>query len=114
MYLKQVELLVESIAVTPRSELIFTFNSPPNEYISLRLSRLRIIGANSKSTSPNVNVVWTAPSGSVVVQGQGTPEAVIKFSQSFTGGVVEVYAENACGTSDVTELFVGAVPAVIG
>lgn len=63
------------------------------------------------TTSPNANVVWTAPLGSVVIQGQGTPEAVIKFSQSFTGGLVEVYAENACGTSDITELFVGAVPA---
>ncbi len=43
-----------------------------------------------------VNYVWTAPYGAVILEGQGTSTVKIKFSQSFTGGDVEVYAENAC------------------
>lgn len=43
-----------------------------------------------------VNYVWTAPYGAIIMEGQGSTSVKIKFSQSFTGGDVEVYAENSC------------------
>jgi hypothetical protein len=53
---------------------------------------------------------WTAPFGAVILQGQGTNTVEIKFSQSFSGGLVEVYAENSCGVSQSSQLTVEATP----
>lgn len=43
--------------------------------------------------------IWTAPYGSVIIEGQNTSSVKIKFSQSFVGGDIEVVAENNCGVS---------------
>lgn len=57
-------------------------------------------------SSDNVSFIWTAPYGSVILSGQGTPNVQIKFSQSFVGGEIEVRAANECGESQNTEYYV--------
>lgn len=54
----------------------------------------------------NCNITWVMPYGSVVSRGQGTANITAKFSQSFTGGYIEVYAENGCGISQVNQYYV--------
>ena len=60
-----------------------------------------------------VNYVWTAPYGAVILAGQGTANVKIKFSQSFTGGDVEVYAENACAVGASESLTIAVGPSML-
>ena len=53
-----------------------------------------------------VNYVWTAPYGAIVLDGQGSSSVKIKFSQSFIGGDVEVYAENSCAVGPLNNVTV--------
>ena len=57
-----------------------------------------------------VSYVWTAPYGAVILEGQGTSSVKIKFSQSFTGGDVAVYAENACAVGETENLNIAIIP----
>jgi hypothetical protein len=61
---------------------------------------------NFSVTNLNCNITWVMPYGSVVSRGQGTSNITAKFSQSFTGGYIEVYAENRCGISEVNQYYV--------
>jgi hypothetical protein len=60
-----------------------------------------------------VNYVWTAPYGAVILAGQGTANVKIKFSQSFAGGDVEVYAENACAVGASESLTIAVGPSML-
>jgi len=60
-----------------------------------------------------VNYVWTAPYGAVILAGQGTSSVKIKFSQSFAGGDVEVYAENACAVGASESLTIAVGPSML-
>jgi hypothetical protein len=60
-----------------------------------------------------VSYVWTAPYGAVILEGQGTSSVKIKFSQSFTGGDVEVYAENACAVGQTENLNIAMIPSML-
>jgi hypothetical protein len=60
-----------------------------------------------------VNYVWTAPYGAVILAGQGTASVKIKFSQSFAGGDVEVYAENACAVGASESLTIAVGPSML-
>jgi hypothetical protein len=64
------------------------------------------------SGSQGVDFIWTPPYGAVILNGQGTSTVELKYSQSFTSGYLEVYAENACGASAIEQVFVNAVPDV--
>lgn len=43
-----------------------------------------------------LNYVWTVPYGAVIVNGEGSSRIKVKFSESFVGGDIEVYAESSC------------------
>ena len=58
----------------------------------------------SVNQSNDVTYNWVAPYGSVIMNGQGTETVSIKFSQSFNGGLVEVYSENGCGVSQLNQI----------
>ena len=58
----------------------------------------------SVNQSNGVTYTWSAPYGSVIMNGQGTETVSIKFSQSFNGGLVEVYGENGCGVSQLNQI----------
>lgn len=60
-----------------------------------------------------VNYVWTAPYGAIILAGQGTASVKIKFSQSFAGGDVEVYAENACAVGASESLTIAVGPSML-
>ena len=60
-----------------------------------------------------VSYVWTAPYGAVILEGQGTSSVKIKFSQSFTGGDVAVYAENACAVGPTENLTIAIIPSLL-
>ncbi|MFN5459249.1 MAG: T9SS type A sorting domain-containing protein, partial [Bacteroidota bacterium] len=47
---------------------------------------------------------WTVPYGTTILSGQGGPTMVLKFSAYYTGGILEVTADNQCGTSDPTTI----------
>ena len=53
------------------------------------------IAAVAGATSYN----WSAPRGSSIISGQGTPSISLSFSNSFNRGNLKVEASNACGTS---------------
>lgn len=57
------------------------------------------------------NIIWQQPFGSVIMSGQNTSDVEIKFSQSFTGGYVEVYSQNNCGVSSINQVYVDFPPA---
>jgi hypothetical protein len=54
--------------------------------------------------------IWQQPFGTVIMSGQYTSDVDIKFSQSFTGGYVEVYSENNCGVSPSTQKYIDFPP----
>ena len=60
-----------------------------------------------------VNYVWTAPYGAIILAGQGTASVKIKFSQSFAGGDVEVYGENACAVGASESLTIAVGPSML-
>jgi hypothetical protein len=68
-----------------------------------------IITYSLSESNPNTNFVWTAPYGSVIMSGQGTSNVQIKFSQSFIGGEIEVFAGNECGESDPTQYYINTL-----
>ncbi|MFN6036983.1 MAG: T9SS type A sorting domain-containing protein [Bacteroidota bacterium] len=60
---------------------------------------------NTYSVVPSYSGVtynWTAPFGTSILSGQGTSVMVLKFSSYYTGGQLEITADNLCGTSDPT------------
>jgi hypothetical protein len=48
----------------------------------------------------NVNYMWTVPFGAVILEGEGSSRIRVKFSESFVGGDIEVYAENSCAAGE--------------
>lgn len=68
----------------------------------------RIVSYSVENTG--LSYTWTAPYGSVIIEGQNTSTVKIKFSQSFVGGDVEVIAENNCGVSATSKCRVDIQP----
>ncbi|WP_075601894.1 PKD domain-containing protein [Saccharicrinis aurantiacus] len=54
------------------------------------------------------NYVWTPPAGISIISGNGTTSIITDIDRDFTGGYIQVYAENACGTSSLTEKWITA------
>ena len=65
----------------------------------------------SVSTTSGTSVNWTAPAGATVTGGQTSLNAVITFSNNFTGGNISVTAQNACGNSAPRTLTIKGSPA---
>jgi hypothetical protein len=53
---------------------------------------------------------WTAPAGTTIVSGQGTTSVTLSISGSFTLGVLQVVANNGCGSSAVRSLTLNSTP----
>ncbi len=56
------------------------------------------------SVSEATSYTWTIPANATLVSGQGTRNATLGFSSSFTNGMVTVMAENSCGSSEPVAL----------
>ncbi|WP_282038907.1 PKD domain-containing protein [Saccharicrinis aurantiacus] len=54
------------------------------------------------------NYVWTPPVGVTILSGNGTTNILTNIERDFTGGYMQVYAENACGASIVSEKWITA------
>lgn len=65
----------------------------------------------SVSSAPGTSINWTVPSGATITGGQSTPNAVISFSNNFTGGNISVTAHNTCGNSAPRTLNIKGAPA---
>jgi hypothetical protein len=61
-----------------------------------------------------ISYTWTAPTGASVSSGQGTTSVTILFTNAFTSGNVCVTANNACGSSAASCLFVTGASATPG
>ena len=65
-----------------------------------------IVNYSVIDTNSNLSFNWAAPYGSVILSGQGLSEVQIKFSQSFSGGYIEIYAENDCAVGVSSQFWV--------
>ena len=65
-----------------------------------------IVNYSVIDTNSNLSFNWVAPYGSVILSGQGLSEVQIKFSQSFSGGYIEIYAENDCAVGVSSQFWV--------
>jgi len=55
---------------------------------------------------------WTVPDGVTITSGIGTSSIVVDFDQSFVTGYISVGVDNACGTSEESQLLVHCNPAM--
>jgi PKD repeat protein len=56
------------------------------------------------SVADATSYTWTSPLNTSLVSGQGTRNATLSFTNSFTSGPVTVTADNTCGSSEPTVL----------
>ncbi len=56
--------------------------------------------------------VWTIPSNSIIVSGQGTTSLTLNFTVSFVSGQLKVQSQNACGTSAFRKITIQSIPVV--
>lgn len=57
----------------------------------------------------NTNYLWTVPYGSVDMSNSDSSSILVKFSQSFVGGYLEVQSENNCGVSETNSIYVDSI-----
>ncbi|MFL5765171.1 MAG: T9SS type A sorting domain-containing protein [Bacteroidia bacterium] len=55
---------------------------------------------------------WLVPAGITITYGLGTDSINVSVDSTFTSGIMAVYATNACGTSDSTQIFLNSAPQV--
>ena len=74
--------------------------------------------ANYTYTIPIINkatsYLWSVPSNSTIVSGQGTTTLVVNYSSLFVSGTISVQALNYCGSGAVRTLNVSSKPATPG
>jgi len=88
--------------------------------ISGNTSGLCVNGINNPSYSiTNVagatSYVWTVPTGTTIISGQGTTSATLDISNNFLNGALTVAASNDCGSSPIRSITIrSAVPLIPG
>ncbi len=73
-------------------------------------TKLYSIAAVSNAT----NYVWTAPSNSTIISGQGTNSIKIQYGAGFASGNLSVYASNACKSTSTIITAIKSIPATPG